>query len=86
MVIKTDDNTRFFADRCSYSFKVLPTDKIKKMLKGPIPTSQVPGELLIRGGGDFFEFGGHCFHHILHCPFEVEKRELAETASTTVNH
>jgi len=43
MVIRTDDNTRFFADRCSYSFKKLPKEEIKKRLNGSIPTAQVPG-------------------------------------------
>ena len=49
MVIKTDDNTRFFADRCSYSFKKLSNKEIKKRLNGKMPTSQVPGELISSG-------------------------------------
>ena len=45
MVIRTDDNTRFFADRCSYAFRKLPKKEIRKRLNGSIPSPQEPGKV-----------------------------------------
>jgi len=47
MVIRTDDNTRFFADRCSYTFRKLSKGEAKKRISGSNPTSQLPGEVSI---------------------------------------
>ena len=44
MVIRTDDNTRFFADRCSYTFEKLTKKEIEKRLNGSIPSPQAPGK------------------------------------------
>ena len=44
MIIKTDDNTRYFADRCSFAFEKLPNKEIKKRLGGKVPTSKLPGK------------------------------------------
>ena len=39
LLIKTDDNSRFFADRCSYALFQLTKDEAAKRLGKPVPKS-----------------------------------------------
>ena len=47
MVIRTDDNTRFFADRCSYAFRKLSKEEAEKRLNASSLTPQLSGEVSI---------------------------------------